>query len=283
MYARRFDLFGITLSSWDLTFLVGAILGYWVLKAAFRIEPGAKPPRWLMLRYLFTVYLAVLAAQLFAYAFDLKTKFFVPSNRFWLEYYFSPVAGPKTLYGAVLALPLLAAAVSVPWRDLGYREALDRWTPALMTVLGVARIGCFLQGCCYGKQSDVFGFAMPRPSVVYWRHFHDGLLGVGSQWSLPVLPTQAASSVVILSLALWSYARLRSGRRGVFVPTIFAYSVFRFLVEFARDDPSRNMYGVLSTSQWVAAGLVAAILVGGLIMKTVARRGRTRPSCASPA
>jgi prolipoprotein diacylglyceryltransferase len=73
---------------------------------------------------------------------------------------------------------------------------------------------------------------------------------------LPVLPTQLVSATACFALAFWSWDSLRNGGFSVFTRTIISYSVFRFVIEFVRDDQARNHAGLLSTSQWVAAVIV---------------------------
>jgi len=146
--------------------------------------------------------------------------------------------------------------VSRPWGDLGPAEALDRWTPAVMTVLASARIGCLLQGCCFGRPSSWLGVVFPAGTPPAVLHQHRGLIPAGAA-SLPVVPTQAISAAVLAALAVWCLDGVRRGRRHLFLHALALYSVFRFLVEIVRDDPERNVYGPLATSQWIALGILA--------------------------
>jgi phosphatidylglycerol:prolipoprotein diacylglycerol transferase len=234
-------------------------------------------PRLLGLRYLVTLYIAVLGAQLFAYMFDLNNTLLPPGGVSWAAYYLNPFFGPKTLYGAILVLPLAAFLVSVPWRDLSFRDALNHWTPAMFGVMAVARLGCLLQGCCYGVRSDAFGIRFPHGSVVYYAHVGEGLISEGTS-SLPVVPTQALSALALFVLSLWAFRAVVQGRKHVFAHGVAMYSAFRFAVEFLRDDPARNAYGALSTSQWVA---IAVLTTYGLWLASRRARRLTNASFAS--
>jgi prolipoprotein diacylglyceryltransferase len=257
MYPDLVYLFGVEISIWNLTFLVGAVLGYGVLILTFRLGNEHERPRLLWLRYLATVYVSVLGAQLFAYLFDLHTSLLPEGTRGWASYYLDPFAGPKTLYGAILFLPVAVLAISSPWGDLRYDEASDRWTPALLVVLGVSRLGCFLQGCCYGAASSAFGLAFSVGSPTYYDQLGKGLISAGST-TLPVIPTQGISAFALLALSGWTLRRLHQGHRGLLPGAIAAYSLFRFAIEFVRADPERNFYGILSTSQWIALLILAS-------------------------
>ncbi len=256
MLPRHIAILGVGVSSWDIAFFAGVCVGYIVLELAFSVaRPPVPRPRLLGFRYLVTVYVAVLGAQLAAYAFDSTTTLLPPWGVPWQRYYLDPLYGPKTLYGAVIALPVAVGLVTVPWRRPTYGRALACWTPALVAVLAGARVGCFLQGCCYGIRSRLFGIRFAPEAIVSYEQAHSGLITRGSA-SLPVIPTQAISAGVLVALCVWSLTRLRQGRERVWADTTAAYSAYRFLIEIVRADDVRNFYGPLSTSQWIAAALL---------------------------
>jgi phosphatidylglycerol:prolipoprotein diacylglycerol transferase len=258
MYPHDVHLFGLDLAIWNVAFLGGVIAGYPVLVDSMRARRGAAPPRLLPLRWIVTVYISAIGAQLFAYLFDLNTSALPPPSVGWARYYLDPLFGPKTLYGAIVFLPITLVAVVFPWRDLGYVEALDAWTPPMFVVLGIARVGCFLQGCCYGVRSDLFGISFPPASPLYYQQLNGKLIAEGEA-TLPVIPTQVLCAVLLFTLAVWCFRRLRRGDTDLFPAAVGVYSVLRFLLEFARDDPDRNFLGVLSTSQWIALFILATV------------------------
>lgn len=205
MFPYHVEFAGAHIEIWDLVFLVGSVIGYLVLRASFRAVPSPTLPRLLSLRYLVTLYVAVLGAQLFSYTFDLGTTFLPPPTYSWARYYLNPLAGPKTLYGAILILPLAVSLVSVVWRDLRFTQALDHWTPALFAVLTVARIGCFLQGCCYGMRSEQFGIRLATGSVLYYAELGQGLIAAG-QRPLATIPTQLIEAAATAAIGLATLA-----------------------------------------------------------------------------
>lgn len=253
-------------------FLVAIVVGYPVLVWALRVRCSGRLPGWVPLRWLVTVYIAALGAQLFAYMFDLNTSAVPPPTMTWIRYYFDPLAGPKTLYGAVLFLPLAMLAVTGRRLGLSYMEGLDAWTPAMCVVLAVSRVGCALQGCCYGVRSNLFGVVFPPQSPVYYEQLGAGLIRPGDA-TLPVVPTQMLSAAVLFGLALWSALMLRRGARNLFPVVVTLYSLWRFAIEFARADPDRNAFGPLSTSQWIALAVLAGAAALG--------RARLRPIAAT--
>jgi prolipoprotein diacylglyceryltransferase len=97
---------------------------------------------------------------------------------------------------------------------------------------------------------------------------------------LAVVPVQAIEAAGLFAIAAWAAARLQSGRIAVFAPALVAYSVLRFALEWLRDDPERNFLGPLSTSQWIAAAVVAGVLIGTRLTALAAppRADRARPT-----
>ncbi len=116
----------------------------------------------------------------------------------------------------------------------------------------VARLGCFISGCCYGIPVKAGSYA-----VVY---SDPACL---APLSIPLLPTQlimAAGSLVGFFLCMWIYHR-RGRRDGL---TFSLYVLWecgaRFVIDFWRGDRPVLLYG-LSVYQWVALGIISAMLV----------------------
>jgi phosphatidylglycerol:prolipoprotein diacylglycerol transferase len=162
--------------------------------------------------------------------------------------------GGLTFYGGVL----LAAPTGFLYakrRKLGALRAADLLAPALMIALAIGRIGCFLNGCCYGAQTDS-GFGVLFPGHLAERH-----------------PTQLYESLFAFALfaVLRWVLRPRMGRDGQLFGTMLTlYGVFRICLEFVRDDP-RGALGPLSTSQLIGLPLIAT----GLYL-WFGRNGRTQ-------
>lgn len=239
-------------------FLAAVGIGYVVLHLT-RV-PGYAGPRWLLVWWIVTVYISAVAAQFFAYAFDLHTTLFPPRGVSATRYYLDPLYGPKTLYGAVVVLPATAVLLAIPWSRERYTAVLARWTPAMMATLATTRIGCFLQGCCYGRQQDLFGIVFPKGSPVYWGQVESHLIHVDSQ-PLPTVPTQLLEASVLWALALWAFFAVKQRTAHVFANGVAFYSAARVVLEFVRDDPDRNAFGALSTSQWIAAAVLVIYVV----------------------
>ena len=172
------------------------------------------------------------------------------------------------------------------YRKLNIWSHLDIATPCLALGLGLTRLGCFLRGCCYGIRTEsAFGISFPPPSLVVEQHTHRGWPVLENGWSLPVFPTQLFESswgFLLFGLTMGLLILKRRSQQGVqldgksasdaetssprpadgiiFMAFVGLYSLFRFLIEFIRDDGGRGTVGPLSTSQFIGLLLVAFTL-----------------------
>jgi phosphatidylglycerol:prolipoprotein diacylglycerol transferase len=151
---------------------------------------------------------------------------------------------------------LVALAVAI-WRMRHYGLAplpvADIFAPAAALGHAIGRIGCFLAGCCWGKPTSVpWAVTFTDPAA-------RDLVGV--PLNVPLHPTQLyeAVALAVIFVILWRQFG-RSHRPGAILGLyLVLYSSFRFGVEFLRDPSERAFpFGwVLSSTQWMAVGLVA--------------------------
>lgn len=143
------------------------------------------------------------------------------------------------IYGAILggALGIVFYSKKKGWNIL---KVFDMIVPAVALAQGFGRIGCFLAGCCYGRETTL-------PVGVEFKNSFFAPSGIVRQ------PTQLYSSAFdfLLALFLIWYGRKERKDGRVFSLYIIVYSIGRFLIEFLRDDPRGNV-GVFSTSQFIS-------------------------------
>lgn len=136
---------------------------------------------------------------------------------------------------------VISGVVFIRVRHLPLLKMLDLTAPYIALGQSVGRIGCFLNGCCYGKEVS-WGIYFP----VHGAHLH---------------PTQLYSSggLLLIFFILKAY-RKQSPAGGVFVLYLILASVLRFFVEFFRADHYAYMAG-LSVFQWMCVGFLCAAAV----------------------
>jgi phosphatidylglycerol---prolipoprotein diacylglyceryl transferase len=165
---------------------------------------------------------------------------------------------------------------------LGMWKMADLAAPWIALGLALTRIGCFLNGCCFGKLCDLpWGVHFPHGSAVHEAQVEAHAISAGAS-ALPVHPTQLYLAGLNLLTFFLLYVFFR--RRKRFDGTLFAWllickGVFRSLVEIWRDDDRGVLFGWLSTSQLLSVPLVAL----GIYLLVRARPQATEaPAAAAP-
>lgn len=162
-------------------------------------------------------------------------------------------AGGLVVFGA---LPTAAVAA---WRFSARRgipllKLADCVAPGLLVGLAIGRIGCYLNGCCYGGPCDLpWGVRFPEgtaPAAEY--------PGPGGA-SMPLHPAQLYAAIDAALLALLAVAFTRVARRDgeVFALVLTLHPLSRMLLEVIRVDEPPALGTPLSISQLVSLVLLA--------------------------
>ncbi len=157
------------------------------------------------------------------------------------------------VYGGIIG-GILAGVLFAKVKKLNFLKYFDIAMPSVALAQGFGRIGCFLAGCCYGRETDsVFGVV-----------FHDTPM---APIGVRLIPTQLISSAgdFLMCFILCMAARKTKKDGQVAGLYLLMYSVGRFLIEFLRNDP-RGEVGILSTSQFISififlAGVAELLIV----------------------
>jgi phosphatidylglycerol:prolipoprotein diacylglycerol transferase len=148
-------------------------------------------------------------------------------------------------YGGFLG-GIIAGFLFVYLNKLPVRKLMDAVAPAIMLGEGFTRIGCFLNGCCFGAPtSGPFGVIFPPNSPA-------GATFLGQ----PIQPTQLYSSAAGFILFFFALSlEKRKLKPGVLAAVmLIIYSLFRFAIDFVRYyENSANLWG----NQIVALGMTA--------------------------
>ena len=104
----------------------------------------------------------------------------------------------------------------------------------------LARINCFLEGCCFGKlYSGIFAITYPPASLASKQHYLKKLLPSRYVESLPVHPSQLyiIASMFLLFAAVLIMKKFNV-RKNIIVGTVLSgYGFFNFFIEFLREEP----------------------------------------------
>ncbi len=158
------------------------------------------------------------------------------------------------LIGAIVVIAFFSKA-----KKVSLVRILDLCAVGLPLGHAFGRVGCFLNGCCFGRVCDsILSVKYPANSPAWWEQVGAGLIGRGAAETLPILPSQlieaAANLILFAALFVWARKKPAEGRvAGVY---LVAYAAIRFFTETLRSDP-RMMVGPLTISQFLSLGAVA--------------------------
>jgi phosphatidylglycerol:prolipoprotein diacylglycerol transferase len=172
--------------------------------------------------------------------------------------------GGMVWYGGAITGGVLIMLVA--WqRRIAPLALADLLMPAVVLGLGIGRIGCFVNGCCFGRPTDL-------PWAI-------------SRGGAQVHPTQLYETIACLGLfaLTWWWWRHRRWQGEVVALGIAGYAVWRFINEGLRGDTVGSSFLGLwpvTTSQAVSLYLVCAV---GAATAVVVWRRRRDPALAAQA
>lgn len=162
------------------------------------------------------------------------------------------------LIGGMLGLLLFVRKFRLP-----LLATCDLIAPSLVLGLALGRIGCLLNGCCYGDVCELpWAVRFPHDSPPYLAQVARGQITLPAvpipQRSLPVHPTQVYSSInaLLLCLLLLAYDPFRRRDGELSALLISIYPIARFLLEEIRTDEPDFWITGMSISQNVSLGLL---------------------------
>jgi phosphatidylglycerol:prolipoprotein diacylglycerol transferase len=192
---------------------------------------------------------------------------------YWDEYFarqpwyeiFMIQRGGLVFYGGLIGA-FAGAVIFIRWKKLPFLKVADVTAPSIALGHAFGRIGCLMNGCCYGKPTECF-------LAIHFPASHE-TGGIG------VHPTEIYESVLnaLLYLGLaWLFRRKKFDGQ-IFALYLMIYAVLRATVEFFRGDYSSLILG------WITPGQVASVVtfVLGVAMWRLASRQAKTPTPIKP-
>jgi len=160
--------------------------------------------------------------------------------------------GGLSFHGGLIG-GVLTGSIYIMFNKLAFWRVADCCAPAIAVGYAITRIGCFLNGCCYGKPSSAsWAMIFPDAPDTFIRHTH-------------VHPTQLYASLmgfamygILLLLARGDGLR-RAGR--LFMALLMLEGVERFVMEIFRY-PDPNFHGTVTLAQFVSMVIFLVGIVG---------------------
>lgn len=202
----------------------------------------------------------IVGARLF-YVLEYHEQFFPPGRSLAqaLPDVLNLAAGGLVVFGS-LPTAALAAWRFAARRGLPLLKLADCIAPGMLVGLALGRIGCLLNGCCYGGPCDLpWALRFPPQSPPWLDQAARGLIPGGGSWSLPIHPAQlyAAIDAGILAAVAMAFTPLARRPGEVFALVLTLHPISRLLLEAIRIDEPPVFGTGLSISQLVSVVLLA--------------------------
>jgi phosphatidylglycerol:prolipoprotein diacylglycerol transferase len=135
---------------------------------------------------------------------------------------------------------------------------------------GIQKIGCFFNGCCFGRPTDMlWGVQYPVGTSVHYHQFVNGIIDERARYSLNVFPVQLLEVICLFAISYLVWHSQKHWKRpgSALIFSISLYFIFRFSSEFLRDPASSNFnnapVGGLNIIQWflLISGIVCLIIL----------------------
>ncbi len=174
--------------------------------------------------------------------------------------YLTNPADGFVVYGGILG-GIFFCYLYCKTRHMNFWAYFDLTMPSIALAQGFGRLGCFLAGCCYGKETSSFF------SVV----FSESEFAPNG---VSLIPTQIYSSLLnFLHFFLLLFLDKHMKKEGQLAACyMIFYSVGRFIMEFFRGDLERGRISVFSTSQFIG---IFTFIIGVLLFLRAEKKDKS--------
>jgi len=240
MYPKIKDLGPLTIHTYGLVLAAAFIAGIWITSRNAK-KAGINPDTiWNM--GLLVIFSALVGSKILL----LLSDFQFYSQNFREIFSLSTLRSAGVYYGGLL-LALAAAGLFIAKKRLPLWTVADFAAPGIALGQAIGRLGCLSAGCCYGKPTHLpWGITFTNQYAYS---------NVGVTLNTPLHPTQIYESVGTLALFLflmWRLSRKHAAGQ-IILEYLTLYAFLRFVIEIFRgDDRGFILYGLLSTSQFIA-------------------------------
>lgn len=176
--------------------------------------------------------------------------------------------GGLVMYGGFIGA-VLASVLFFSIKKLPFLPYADATAPGIAIGVMLTRIGCFLNGCCFGSGTAHGGVCFPMSSAAGMYQHEINAAGL--------YPSQLYESAggLLIALLILFVAKKRPFTGCQFYLFGLLYSVLRFFVDFSRVYTHSERLGGLSHNQIVC--IVFFIIFGGFILKGLLFKEEAQP------
>lgn len=251
MHRIILDLGFISITSWGVMLAIAFVVGIWICdKRASKYNI----PRLVIGDLIFVIIISSVIGGRLAYIIE--------NFNYYLEQPGEIIKvweGGMILYGGI-GLAVLCGVLFLKNRKINIPPVMDIVAPPIALGLTFGRLGCFLNGCCFGKPTNLpIGVTFPTDSPAGWTfHSHTS-----------VHPTQIYESIfglctfgVLLFIEKKFFTGKKQGRGYLFWILLLMYSIWRFFIDLLRYHESNAYISAKLTHGQVVS---ICIFIGSII------------------
>jgi phosphatidylglycerol---prolipoprotein diacylglyceryl transferase len=161
------------------------------------------------------------------------------------------------IWGAVLGATLGIWLYSLISRQFRFSLLGDMLAPGIILAQAIGRVGCTINGCCYGDESN-------SPIAVIYTNTPYAPLGIPT---LPIVEMEIAFNLIVFGVLLALRGKLRDG--SLFMLYLALYSAWRFGSDFLRAG-SPFLFSLHQAQ--VISLLIILITVPLIIIRQISRK-----------
>ena len=189
--------------------------------------------------------------------------------------------GGQVFFGGLIG-GIIGGISYIKYKRVPFLKMGDVGLPFLPLGHSIARLGCFFNGCCWGRVTDgPTGVQFPKFSLAWRQHVDQGLITRAAEHSLPVHPTQLYESTGLFCIFLimrYAYKHKKyDGSVMLLYPLL--YGILRFTDESFRGESVHSVFG-MTVSQTVALSMFLSAACAYVILFQTLWRSPVPPSPA---
>jgi phosphatidylglycerol:prolipoprotein diacylglycerol transferase len=171
--------------------------------------------------------------------------------------------GGLIYYGGLIG-GIISSLIYVKIKKMSALSVADVAATSIPIGQAFGRVGCFLNGCCYGKVTAApIGVEYPINSSPWIEQVNHHLIDSSSRCTLSVHPVQLYESCFSILIFLSLVFILRKQKFSGITASCYLllYGILRFVMEFFRGDERQKISSIT-----IAQGISLLIIAGGIVL-----------------
>lgn len=229
----------LTIYSYGLMLVIAFMVTTWLASAEAK-RKGINPDIIFNLNFVILI-CGIIGARIFYISYNLDYYLRNPLEMIMLQ------KGGLAWFGG-LTFGMISGIIYLRVKKLPVFKIADLLMPFVALAQAIGRLGCFLNGCCFGKES-AYGIYFPSHGAI-------------------LIPTQLYSAVLLVFIFIsLRFLQKRPHQDGqIFFAYLLLYSAKRFFIEFWRGDSPTILFG-LTLFQFISLAVFLAGAAGLLYIK----------------